>query len=333
MTGCVAAGPRRQHKMRMTLNRENLHHLHRPVMLAEVLENLAVKPEGIYVDATLGRGGHARAILHRLGPQGKLLALDRDPAAIAYARGDTELQDPRVVLKQGPFSMLQPMVKQLNWLHQIDGILLDLGVSSPQLDEAERGFSFSKEGPLDMRMDPTSGISAAEWINTAEEADIALVLKEYGEERFARRIAGAIVRARLQQPITTTTQLADIAAKANPRWEFRIHPATRTFQAVRIYINQELDELRSVLEQFLEILAPGGRFAVISFHSLEDRIVKRFIQKQIKGDDFPVDLPVQQTALQPKLRRVAGAIKASAAEIAANPRARSAILRAAEKIA
>lgn len=306
---------------------------HQPVLLTEVLENLAIKPDGIYIDATLGRGGHARAILQQLGPQGKLLAIDRDPAAIAYARNDPALQDPRVLLLQGPFSMLKYLVTRQGGQQPIDGILLDLGVSSPQLDEAVRGFSFIKEGPLDMRMDPTSGVSAAEWIGTAEETDIAAVLKEYGEERFARRIAAAIVRERQETPITTTTQLAEIVKQANPRWEFRIHPATRSFQAVRIFINSELDELKSVLDQCLELLGIGGRLVVISFHSLEDRIVKRFMQKHIKGDDFPVDLPIKQAALNPKLRRVSGIIKPSAAEIAVNPRARSAILRVAEKIA
>ena len=229
--------------------------------------------------------------------------------------------------------MLKTILEQQNLIGPVDGILLDLGVSSPQLEDPQRGFSFLYEGPLDMRMDPSSGISAAEWLSTAKEEEIAQVLKEYGEERFARRIAAAIVRERSQQAITTTKQLAEIVAKANPRWEKHKNPATRAFQAIRIFINRELIELADVLKDCLNVLTIGGRLLVISFHSLEDRIVKQFLQEQAQGKSLPRDLPIRHADLQLKLRRLSAALKPSAAEIAANPRSRSAILRVAEKIA
>lgn len=306
---------------------------HQPVLLQEVLTNLAIKPDGIYVDATFGRGGHAREILQRLNSNGKLIVIDKDPAAIMAAKQDPTFQDERVIIKQGPFTMLNPLAEQLNITGKIAGILFDLGVSSPQLDEAERGFSFLQAGPLDMRMDPTVGVSAAEWLQIVGEKELTQVLKDYGEERFARRIAAAIVRAGQQQPITTTTQLAAIVAEANPKWERFKNPATRTFQAIRIFINQELQELTNVLTQCLSLLTIGGRLLVISFHSLEDRIVKRFIEKETKGEFLPRYLPITQEQFCPRLRKVSAAIKASAAEIAVNVRARSAILRVAEKIA
>ncbi len=230
--------------------------------------------------------------------------------------------------------MLADEVKRRNWEGRVNGILLDLGVSSPQLDEAERGFSFMRNGPLDMRMDPESGESAAEWLARAGAGEIAQVLKEYGEERYAKRIAGAIVREREQNgPITTTGRLAEVVKAAHPRWEKDKHPATRAFQAIRIHINGELEELDQALEQALELLAPGGRLAVISFHSLEDCRVKRFMQKQVRGDEFPPDLPVPASALKPKLKLVGKAQRASDSELEANPRARSAVLRVAEKVA
>lgn len=305
---------------------------HLPVMLAEVLMHLAIKPDGIYVDATFGRGGHARAILQALGPKGRLLAIDKDPAAITAARQDPIFQDARFAIEQGSFTELTAFAARHGMVGQIDGILLDLGVSSPQLDDPQRGFSFLREGPLDMRMNPQQGISAADWLNTADQEDIALVLKEYGEERFAKRIAGAIVQQRQEQAITTTTRLAEIVAKANPRWERHKNPATRSFQAIRIYINQELEELPLVLEQSLDALKVGGRLAVISFHSLEDRIVKRFMQKQIKGDELPPEIPITFALTQPRALRVTPPCKPNSAELVANPRARSAILRVVEKV-
>ncbi|HEB59928.1 MAG TPA: 16S rRNA (cytosine(1402)-N(4))-methyltransferase RsmH [Gammaproteobacteria bacterium] len=304
---------------------------HIPVMLEEVLEGLNIRPDGCYADGTFGRGGHARAILERLGPQGRLLAIDKDPQAIAWAReqfGD----DPRVTIQQGSFCELPRQVRQLGWWGQVDGILLDLGVSSPQLDDPARGFSFREDGPLDMRMDPGSGQSAAEWLASAEEQDIAAVLKEYGEERFARRIARAIIREREKAPIDTTRRLAAIVAGANPTRERNKDPATRSFQAIRIFINSELEDLKKALPEMLEALRPGGRLVVISFHSLEDRIVKRFIREQQRGDDFPPDLPITHVQLNSRLRAVGKARFPSAEEVRANPRSRSAVLRIAERL-
>jgi 16S rRNA (cytosine1402-N4)-methyltransferase len=305
---------------------------HQPVLLTEVLENLAIKADGIYIDATFGRGGHAKAILQQLGKNGKLFAIDKDPAAINHAKQDPVFQDKRFYCEQGSFVMLKQLASQQNITGKVSGILLDLGVSSPQLDEAERGFSFLKDGPLDMRMDTTQGLTAAQWINSAKEKEIANVLFEYGEERFSRRIAAAIVKIREQQPITTTLQLAKIVADANPRWEKHKNPATRSFQAIRIFINPELQQLAQVLEQCIEILAIGGHLLVISFHSLEDRLVKQYIQKQSKGGEFPTRLPVLASEFHPRLKKIGRALKPSAEEIEQNPRARSAILRIAEKI-
>ena len=302
---------------------------HEPVLVTEVLEGLAIKQDGVYVDATFGRGGHVRAILQHLGPKGRIFALDKDPEALKSVE---LLADERVVAKQGSFTMLQQWMAELDLTGKVQGILLDLGVSSPQLDDATRGFSFLREGPLDMRMDPSQQLDAATWVNTAPEEEIVKVLKEYGEERFSRRIAAAIVSARAAAPIETTTQLAEIAAKANPKWEKYKHPATRTFQAIRIFINNELEELKTCLEQCLEVLAIGGRLAVISFHSLEDRIVKRFIQKQVTGGDFPAELPLTTQQLNIRLKRIGGAIKATDEEVRSNVRARSATLRLVEKL-
>ncbi len=305
---------------------------HQPVLLDEALAALNVNPAGRYVDGTFGRGGHSAAILNALGEEGRLLALDKDPAAIEVAN-QRFAGDPRFLIRQDSFAMMNAQVEALGWTHQVDGILLDLGVSSPQLDDARRGFSFQKDGPLDMRMNPQQGQSAAEWLAEAREQDIATVLKEYGEERFAKRIARAIVQARKEKAITTTKQLSEIVAAANPAWEKGKDPATRSFQAIRIYINRELDDLDEVLQQTVEMLKPGGRLVVISFHSLEDRRVKRFMRDAARGDDFPPDLPVMQAQLNPDLRLIGKAVRAGEAELEQNPRARSAVMRVAERLA
>ncbi len=306
-------------------------HEHRSVLLEETLAALAIKTDGIYLDGTFGRGGHSGAILQRLGPEGRLLATDKDPRAVEAAlhRFGT---DARFAIVRGSFTRLAEEAAARGWQGRVDGILLDLGVSSPQLDDAARGFSFRREGPLDMRMDPESGISAAQWLANAGEREIAQVLKEYGEERFAKRIARAIVHSReAAGAIETTARLADVIAKAHPRWERDKHPATRSFQAIRIYINRELEELDAVLPKALELLAPGGRLAVISFHSLEDRRVKRFIQQQERGD-APPDLPIMEAQIRRRLKRVGSAVRAGEDEVKENPRARSAVLRTAEKV-
>jgi len=305
---------------------------HRPVLLDEALAALNICADGHYIDGTFGRGGHSAAILNRLNEQGRLLALDKDPEAIAVAN-QRFADDPRFLIRQDSFAMMNAQIKALGWPHQVDGILLDLGVSSPQLDDARRGFSFQKDGPLDMRMNPEQGLSAAKWLAEAREQDIVTVLKEYGEERFAKRIARALVQARKEKAITTTKQLSEIVAAANPAWEKGKDPATRSFQAIRIYINRELDDLEQVLEQVTEILKPGGRLVVISFHSLEDRRVKRFIRDAARGDDFPPDLPVTQAQLNPSLRLIGKAVRAGAKELEQNPRARSAVMRVAERLA
>lgn len=298
----------------------------------EVLAALAVRADGIYIDGTFGRGGHAGAILAQLGPQGRLLGLDKDPQALDEARRRFGA-DERFEIERDSFAQLGKHVANRGWQGKVNGILLDLGVSSPQLDDAERGFSFRRDGALDMRMNPDEGQSAAQWLARAGEGEIADVLHHYGEERYARRIARAIVAARAEGPITRTAQLAEIIRAAHPRWEPGKDPATRSFQAIRIYINRELDDLQACLPQAVAALAPGGRLAVISFHSLEDRRVKRFFRDEAKGDSFPPDLPVPQSALSPRLRLVGKAIRAAEAEVAANPRARSAVLRVAERLA
>jgi 16S rRNA (cytosine1402-N4)-methyltransferase len=308
---------------------------HRPVLYDEVLCGLAIQSDGIYVDGTFGRGGHAGAILERLGPRGHLLAIDKDPQAVAAAK-DRFGSDSRFSIAQGSFTQLGRLVQERGWQQSeaggVHGVLLDLGVSSPQLDDPERGFSFRHDGELDMRMDPGSGQSAADWLARAEEYDIRRVLREYGEEKFAKRIAYAIVNTRTENPITTTSQLAALIAEASPVHEKGKDPATRSFQAIRIFINGELDDLKQCLPQALDVLRPGGRLAVISFHSLEDRIVKRLLRKEARGDDFPPDLPIPQSALSPRIKLVGKAIRASESEIAENPRARSAVLRIAERL-
>ena len=300
---------------------------HLPVLFAEVMDGLAVKGDGTYLDGTFGRGGHARGVLQRLGEKGRLLAMDKDPDAIAVAMQMADA-DARLSWHRGSFASLADWPATAAGL---DGVLLDLGVSSPQLDVAERGFSFGKDGPLDMRMDPESGESAAEWLARASERDIADVLWIYGEERQSRRIARAIVAARAQAPLLRTAQLAELIAQACPRGASKTHPATRSFQAIRIHINRELADLEAGLDAALSRLKPGGRLAVISFHSLEDRIVKQFMAKHAKAPPTNRRMPVE-VPFTPVLRLVGGAQKASEGELAANPRARSAVLRVAEKL-
>lgn len=307
-------------------------HAHAPVLLGEALEGLAVRDAGTYLDATLGRGGHTAEILERLGENGRVLALDRDPQAIEA--GNRRFSgDPRVVVVKGDFSELGDIARASGFHKGFDGILLDLGVSSPQLDDPARGFSFLRDGPLDMRMDPDSGFSAAEWLARAPEAEIARVLRDYGEERFARRIARRLVAARDAEPIRTTGQLAEIVARSVPRKEPGKHPATRTFQAIRMLVNNEIGALEAALPQALELLRPAGRMCVISFHSLEDRRVKRFIRAASEVPEPWRGLPNVPAEARPTLRPVGKAIRPSAAETDANPRARSAVLRVAERLA
>jgi 16S rRNA (cytosine1402-N4)-methyltransferase len=296
-------------------------------MYAQVLDGLRVVGDGTYLDGTFGRGGHARGVLDQLGPDGRLLVMDKDPEAIDVAEREFGA-DPRVSIFRGSFAQLGAWAATSAGL---DGVLFDLGVSSPQLDVAERGFSFGKDGPLDMRMDPESGQSAAEWINTASDREIADVLWTFGEERQSRRIARAIVARRAEARIERTAQLADLIASVMPRGDSKIHPATRSFQAIRIYINRELGDLEDGLDAAMARLKPGGRLAVISFHSLEDRIVKQFIARHAKAPAGNRRMPVE-AEFTPTLRDVSGALKATDAELAANPRARSAVLRVAEKL-
>lgn len=306
-------------------------HAHRPVLLEEALDGLAVLPDGIYIDGTFGRGGHAAAILGRLGPAGRLYAVDKDPDAVRVAQ-ERFGRDARFQIRRGTFAMLGQLARDEGVAGRVSGILLDLGVSSPQLDDAARGFSFLKDGPLDMRMDPDSGLSAAQWLARADEAEIARVLQEYGEERFARRIARAIVQTRGERPIVTTQQLAELIAQAVPTRERHKNPATRSFQALRIQVNRELQDLEAALEQALDALAIGGRLCVISFHSLEDRIVKRFMRRESRGEMLPPDLPVTGGPAPGRLRLVGKAIRPGTRELDINPRARSAVLRVAERL-
>jgi 16S rRNA (cytosine1402-N4)-methyltransferase len=296
-------------------------------LLEEAVSALNVQADGIYVDATFGRGGHSRAILDRLGPAGRLMALDRDPDAVAEARTWT---DPRFSITHAAFGHLDEVVHGQG-VEAIDGVLFDLGVSSPQIDTPERGFSFRHNAPLDMRMDTTQGLSAADWLNSAEEDEIATVVRTYGEERFAKSIARAIVAARRDAPLATTRQLAEVVAGAVRTREPGQDPATRTFQAVRIYLNRELEELEQALPASVALLKSGGRLAVISFHSLEDRIVKHFMRDEVKGPTLPPEIPVRGEGTPGRLRLVGKAVRAGAREVAANPRARSAVLRVAER--
>ncbi|WP_233967792.1 16S rRNA (cytosine(1402)-N(4))-methyltransferase RsmH [Pectobacterium polaris] len=306
---------------------------HTTVLLDEAVNGLNIRSGGIYIDGTFGRGGHSRLILSQLGSEGRLLAIDRDPQAIEAAKA---IDDPRFSIIHGPFSAMAEYVAELGLTGQIDGVLLDLGVSSPQLDDPERGFSFMRDGPLDMRMDPTRGLSAAEWLMKAEADDIVWVLKTFGEERFAKRIARAIVERNRLDPMTRTKELAELIAAASPIREKHKHPATRSFQAIRIYINSELEEIERALEGALSVLAPQGRLSVISFHSLEDRIVKRFIRHQSRGPQVPAGLPLTEEQLRSQggqtLKAVGKKMMPSEAEVAENPRARSSVLRFAERL-
>jgi len=301
---------------------------HVPVLLQEALDALALRPEGTYVDATFGRGGHSRAILQGLGARGRLFALDRDPEAVAWGRSWT---DPRFAVFHAPFSALARTLEE-NAIGRVDGVLMDLGVSSPQIDTPERGFSFRFDAPLDMRMDPGRGMSAAEWLQHADEKEIAQVIRDFGEERFARQIARAIVAARIHAPLATTGQLARLVAGARRTRERGQDPATRTFQAIRSHVNRELEELAAALPQAVHLLKPGGRLAVISFHSLEDRLVKRVLRAEASGPEIPPGIPLPADRLPVgRLRLVGKPRHATAAECAANPRARSAVLRVAER--
>ena len=304
---------------------------HQTVLLNEAVEALIQDRNGFYVDGTFGRGGHSAAILNRLSDQGRLLAFDKDAAAIDVAHRRFA-DDDRFSVVQASFAELAEQVEALGMKGHVNGLLLDLGVSSPQLDDAERGFSFLHDGPLDMRMDQTRGQSAAEWLAQAPEEEITQVLKEYGEERFGKRMARAIVSARAERPIVRTGQLAEIVKAANPAWEKGKHPATRAFQGIRIHVNSELADLEAVLAQSMDVLAPGGRLVVISFHSLEDRLVKRFIRRQEQGEPLPRGLPVTDAQLERRARSLGKAARAEAQEVSANVRARSAIMRVAEKL-
>ena len=303
---------------------------HIPVLLDEVLSGLNLRPDGIYVDCTFGRAGHSEAILQCLDENGRVLALDKDPEAISTIRVHLA-EDPRLHVVQGSFTMLEHFLAR-ELIEKVDGVLFDLGVSSPQFDNPCRGFSFHRDGLLDMRMNPEIEISAAKWLNSAKLDEIADVLHRYGEERYARRIARKIVSERENNPVQNTVQLSELVKSVCPvdRNNDK-HPATKTFQAIRIFINKELDELNNVLPQVINVLRPGGRLAVISFHSLEDRIVKRFIRNEYRGDHFPPELPVSQDLLRSRLKPIGKAIRPSMEEIEHNPRARSAILRVAER--
>ncbi len=305
---------------------------HETVLLNEAVEVLVTDPGGFYVDGTFGRGGHSALILSKLNESGSLVSVDKDPEACAVA-GERFSQDPRFEIVQASFADMAALVAERGKAGGVAGVLLDLGVSSPQLDDPERGFSFMRDGPLDMRMNPDDGISAAEWLAIAEEKEISRVLKDYGEERYARRIARSIVEAREEKPITRTAQLAAIVKEANPAWEKGKHPATRAFQGIRIFINRELEDLENVLADVLGMLAVGGRLVVISFHSLEDRIVKRFIREQERGKPLPKGFPIMEKDIVRPMRSVGKAVKPGAGEVSVNVRARSAVMRVAEKVA
>ncbi len=305
---------------------------HITVLLNEAVDTLVGDGDGFYIDGTFGRGGHSSLVLSRLTEQGRLMGIDKDPEAIACA-AERFGEEPRFSIERGSFAQMQSFVESRGLLGQVDGVLLDLGVSSPQLDDPIRGFSFMSDGPLDMRMNPDVGESAAEWLARAGEKEIADVLYTYGEERHSRRMARAVLAAREDAPITTTGQLAKIISEANPSWEKGKHPATRAFQGIRIFINRELEDLEECLDQALEVLKPGGRLVVISFHSLEDRIVKRFIRRHVKGDEhLPPGIPVTDDMLKIRMKAVGKAVKAGKQEVSDNPRSRSAVMRAALKV-
>jgi len=304
---------------------------HVPVLMQEAVERLTLRPDGKYVDATYGRGGHSGYLLKQLGEAGRLMGLDRDPEAIEDAR-QRFANEERFFIRQANFADMRRVLQEQDWFGEVDGLLMDLGVSSPQLDVASRGFGFSRDGDLDMRMDPTSGASAAQWLSTVKEGELVRVLKDYGEERYARRIAAAIVAARELAPINRTLQLAEIVKAAHPRWERHHHPATRSFQAIRIEVNGELDAIKQALKSASGALRVGGRLAVISFHSLEDRLVKRTLRLPVPDARIPRHLP--QPAIEGHPWKLVGkAVKAGTAELDRNPRARSAVLRVAERVA
>ena len=305
---------------------------HSTVLLKEAVDGVAIDADGLYIDGTFGRGGHTAELLSRLSEKGSVIAIDKDLDAIAAGQARFAKED-RLTLVHASFAELAEIVKQAGKHGEVAGVLLDLGVSSPQLDVAERGFSFLRDGPLDMRMDTSKGLSAAEWLASADEQDIAKVIKEYGEERFARRMAAAIVRERAEKPIERTVQLAKILADAHPAWERGKHPATKAFQAIRIFINRELADLEDLLQQVIDSLAVGGRLVVISFHSLEDRRVKRFIRDQERGIKLPKNLPIPDVDRGVRLVKVGKAIKPAAIEVENNVRSRSAVMRIAERVA
>lgn len=304
---------------------------HCSVLLDESVEALVTDTDGVYVDGTFGRGGHSKAILQKLSVNGQLIGIDKDPQAVAVGK-DLEARDRRFTMVYDSFAQLKKIVQERDQVGSIQGILLDLGVSSPQLDEAERGFSFMHDGPLDMRMNPNARPSAAEWINNSSDTEMVRVFKEYGEERFARRIARAICERRQSKPFTRTLDLADVITKANPKWERDKHPATRVFQAIRIEINRELTDLEQILADALDLVCSGGRLVVISFHSLEDRIVKRFFKSEARGTQYPKHLPITIEMEDQRVRLLGKPIKASVEELRRNIRSRSAVLRIAEKL-
>ena len=310
----------------------NIAFAHKSVLLDESINALNIKADGVYVDATFGRGGHSRAILNKLGENGRLIALDRDIAAIDSA--ESFLKDERFSIHHCAFANLKVVISELSYYGKVDGILMDIGVSSPQLDDAQRGFSFQKDGPLDMRMDTGSGLSAAQWLNCASLEEIANVIKKYGEEKFGTRIAHAVIEQRAIKPLETTAEFALLIDKAVPVKDKFKHPATRTFQGVRIFINGELKQLELGLSESVDVIRKGGRLAVISFHSLEDRMVKRFIKSKSQGHKFPSKLPITQVMqdMGKELKAIGKAIKPSAEEIERNVRARSSVLRVAEKL-
>ena len=305
---------------------------HTSVMVKEVVEALNIRPDGTYVDATFGRGGHTRAILECLGPAGRVLAIDRDPDACRYGH-EVFANEPRMLVVQARFSDLAEIIEREGLRQRITGMVFDLGVSSPQLDHASRGFSFQKQGPLDMRMDFSTGETVADWLSAVEEAELVRVLRELGEERYAKRIARAVVGARGHVPLTTTTELAALISQCVPTAEPGKHPATRTFQALRIKVNGELDELDVILSQIESLLSVNGRLVVISFHSLEDRRVKHFFRRCARGDQYPPDLPITRDQIRPTLRLVGKLLRPTREEVDLNPRARSAVMRVAERTA
>lgn len=305
--------------------------MHQPVLLSEVIEGMNIQPNGIYIDATFGRGGHSRAILKKLDKAGRLIGIDKDSEAVKAAK---QIKDNRFTIYHGSFSEIKKIAGKENCLGDVSGILLDLGVSSPQLDTPDRGFSFRQEGPLDMRMDTENNYPLSWHLGKLSEKKLEEIIRDYGEEKFARRIAKAIVSARREKTFTTTTQLAEVVAKAHPAWKRGKHPATQTFQALRIFINQELDDLKKTLPDCLDVLKSGGRLLAISFHSLEDRMVKKFIQQEAQGSNEKSlqKIPLRQSEFSARVRCVGRAIRPCAAEVNTNPRAQSAVLRIVEKI-